>query len=126
MQKAGVDARAWTGDLTKTQRDEMKEAYLRGDFPYIIATVQSFGTGIDGFQWRTNKVAWVSVPQGDPALQDQAIRRIFRPGMTQAFGGFEHAVILMRDSTDVETFEDLLDKAWSVRTAMNGRELSAA
>ncbi|MEV5068918.1 hypothetical protein MRBLMI12_000474 [Microbacterium sp. LMI12-1-1.1] len=126
MRRAGVDARAWTGDLNRRQRDEMKRAFIAGEFPYIIATVQSFGTGIDGFQRATNKVAWISQPQGDPALEDQAIRRIFRHGGTQVGGGFEHVVIAMKDSTDEHTLENLLAKAWQVRTAMNGGLRAAA
>ena len=125
MRRAGVDARAWTGDLTKPQRDEMKHAYMAGEFPYIIATVQSFGTGLDGFQTRANKVAWISRPQGNSALVDQAIRRFWRPGMTQQGGGFEQAVLRMRDSTDFRTEEMLLAQAWANREAMNGGRLAA-
>lgn len=125
MQSAGVDARAWTGDLSRPDRQKLKDAFLAGEFRHLVVTVQSFGTGIDGFQKVCNKVVWISQPQGDPAMEDQAIRRVFRPGMTTHFGGFEHAIILMEDSADVETFEALLAQAWQVRTAMNDSQVAA-
>lgn len=120
MQAAGYDARAWTGDLTRPQREELKQAFIRGEFPYLISTIQSFGTGLDGFQRVCNKVVWISEAQGDVALNDQGIRRYFRPGMTTEHGGFQHVKILMEGSVDVETLESLIEKAWRVRGAMNG------
>lgn len=118
MQAAGVDARAWTGDLSKKERAELKAAFIAGEFPYIICTIQSFGVGLDGFQQRCNKVVWISEANGDPALNDQAIARFFRPGRTMANGGFEHVKILMKDSPDVQTFETLLSKGMAIRAAM--------
>ncbi len=120
MQRAGLDARAWTGDLSRPDRQKLKEAFMAGEFPYLIVTVQSFGVGLDGFQRVCNKVLWISEPQGNVAMKDQSIRRVFRPGMTLRDGGFEHATLLMNDSSDVHTFEMLLERAWMVRTAMTG------
>lgn len=118
MRAAGVDARAWTGDLSKKERAELKAAFIAGEFPYLICTIQSFGVGIDGAQLVCNKVVWISEANGDPALNDQAIARFFRPGRTLVNGGFEHVKILMKDSPDVNTFETLLAKGMAIRAAM--------
>lgn len=120
MRRAGKDARAWTGDLTMKQREELKRAFMAGEFPYLIATVQSFGTGIDGLQRVCSKVIWVSEADGNPAINDQAIARFFRPGRTKQYGDFQHVKLLMDGSVDVSGFEALIAKAWSIRTAMNG------
>lgn len=118
MQAAGLNAIAWTGDLSSKQRVEVKQAYLAGEFPYIVATIQSFGTGLDGFQKVASKVVWVSEVDGNPALNDQALARFFRPGRTLEHGPFAHAKILMRDSPDTETFEKLIHKTWLMKASM--------
>lgn len=118
MRKAGLSAVAWTGDLSSTQRTEVKRAFLVGEFQYIVSTIQSFGTGLDGFQKVASKVVWISEVDGNPSLNDQALARFFRPGRTMQYGDFAHAKILMRDSPDTETFERLIQKAWSMKASM--------
>jgi hypothetical protein len=120
MQRAGYDARAWTGDLSRPERAKLKAAFLAGEFPYLISTVQSFGTGLDGFQRRANKVIWISKADGNPAVNEQSIRRYFRPGMTQAWGGFQHVELVMRGSVDEISLQQLIAKEWAVRNAMAG------
>lgn len=120
MQRASVDARTWTGDLSRPEREKLKQAFLAGEFDYLVVTVQSFGTGIDGFQRRCNKVIWVSEADGNPALNRQAIARVFRPGMTEANGGFAHAKLVIEDSVDEISMQQLINKAWAIRAAMNG------
>jgi hypothetical protein len=125
MQRAGASARAWTGDLSKPERAELKRAFIAGEFQYLIGTIQSMGTGIDGLQTVCNKVAWIQEADGNPALNDQAIARYFRPGRTLENGGFEHVKIIMRNSVDVESMQTLVNKAWAMRTAMNGGQKAA-
>ncbi|MDF2506300.1 MAG: hypothetical protein K0Q52_159 [Microbacterium sp.] len=120
MRRAGYDARAWTGDLSRPEREKLKQAFIGGEFPYLISTIQSFGTGLDGFQRRANKVIWISEADGNPALNEQAIRRYFRPGMTKEWGGFQHVKLVMKDSVDEISLAQLIEKAWAVRNAMQG------
>lgn len=119
MRSAGYDARTWTGDLTRKERETLKQAFIAGEFDYLVVTIQSFGTGIDGLQARCNKVAWISAADGNPALNDQAIARFWRPGRTEANGGFQQAQIVMRGTVDELSMETLLHQAWQVRAAMN-------
>lgn len=120
LQRAGVDARVWSGDLSRGAREKLKQAFIRGEFRVLISTIQSFGVGIDGLQKVCDKVAWISDVEGSPALNDQAIRRYLRPGRLMRNGRdeFEHARILMRDSVDVESFQALIGKAWNMRASM--------
>ena len=134
MRAAGVDARAWHGDKTKTERRALKKQFLAGEFPYLISTIQSFGTGLDGFQKVCDKVIWISEADGNPALNRQAIARYFRPGrlkravlrqdpVTGIWGDalvddFVHAKIVMRNSVDVESLQSLIHKSWVVRSSL--------
>lgn len=119
MTRAGYSARAWTGDLTRKERGELKESFIAGEFQYLVGTIQSMGTGIDGLQAACNKVAWVSKADGNPALNDQALARYFRPGRTLASGGFEQVELVMPGTVDEVSFKTLIAQAWSVRQAMN-------
>lgn len=120
MRRAGVNVRAWHGDLSKKQRAELKASYLAGEFPYLIATIQSFGVGIDGFQRVCDKVIWVSKVDGNPALNDQGIRRFVRPHRLKRDGvdQFQHVELLMNDSPDVETMQSLIHKSWIIRQSI--------
>ena len=120
LQRAGVDVRVWSGDLSRGAREKLKQAFIRGEFRVLIPTIQSFGVGIDGLQKVCDKVAWISDVEGSPAYNDQAIRRYLRPGRLMRNGRdeFEHARILMRDSVDVESFQKLIGQAWNMRASM--------
>ncbi|MDF2990265.1 MAG: hypothetical protein K0S37_779 [Microbacterium sp.] len=120
MQRAGVDARAWHGDLSKKQRAELKRAFLAGEFRYLISTVQSFGTGLDGFQTVCDKVVWISEADGNPAVNNQAIRRYLRPHRIKRNGRdeFQHAKILMNNSVDIESVQSLIHKNWVIRQSI--------
>lgn len=118
MRRAGASVGAWTGDLSTKDRDALKADFIAGKVQYLIATVQSIGTGIDGLQAACSKVVWISEAVGNPTLNDQAIARFWRSGRTEAYGEFEQSKILMRGSVDVETFEALIQKGWAQRASM--------
>ena len=119
LQKAGKRARAWTGDLSAKEREALKTSFLEGEFDYLVGTVQSMGTGIDGLQKRASKVAWISEADGNPALNEQALARYFRQGRTMEYGEFEHARLICAGTVDEIALQNLLDSAWSMRTALN-------
>ena len=120
MNAAGYSARAWTGDSTPSQRAALKASFLAGEFKYLIGTIQSMGTGIDGLQTVCSKVVWVSEADGNPALNEQAIARYFRHGRTLEYGEFMHFKLIMRGTVDELGMQATLDKAWRNRLAMNG------
>lgn len=121
MRAAGYSAIAYTGDVPKAERKRIREAFIAGECQYLVGTVQSMGTGLDGLQRVCSKVIWASLPQGDPSLETQGLGRFFRPGRTLKYGPFEHVQLLMRGSVDVDTMESLLAKAKAMQASI-GRE----
>ena len=124
MQKAGYSARAWTGDLTRKEREEMKQDFIDGKFQYIVVTIQSFGVGLDQFQTVCNKVIWVDEVEGNPSLNDQAIARFFRPGRIDP-ENFAHCKLVQPNSVDEMSFQKLIQQGWAMRNAMNPMEAAA-
>ena len=126
MRAAGANARAWHGDLTKKQRAELKEAFIAGEVQYLIATIQSFGTGIDGLQKACDKVIWLSEADGNPALNAQAIRRFLRPGMIlraigadgQPVSDFRHVKVIVKDTPHETGMQTLIHRAWMIRASL--------
>ncbi|MDL5351140.1 helicase-related protein [Microbacterium sp. zg-YB36] len=126
MTAAGYRAEAWTGDSSQGERQRLKADFIEGRLPYLVMTVQSGGTGVDGLQFACSKIVWLSIPEGDPKLVEQALGRVFRPGMTTEYGAFEHVRINMRDSLDTEILENLLLKGKAIRDSIGAQALNAA
>lgn len=107
MRAAGYSVAEWSGDVTSKERDQIKARYLAGEIQYIVAVIAAFSTGLDGFQRVTNKIVWLSESESG-MVNDQAVARAFRPGMTSANGGFQHVSIQARDTYDENIFGRLL------------------
>lgn len=125
MKAAGYSVEAWTGDTSREDRQRIKEAFIAGEIQYIVGTVQSMGTGLDGLQLVCSKAIWLSVPDGDPKLYTQALGRVFRPGRTMQYGDFQHVQLLMRDSLDVETLDRLLAKGRMIQDSIGAAATAA-
>lgn len=124
MTAAGYKAEAWTGKTSEKERARIKASFLAGEFKYLVMTVQSGGTGVDGLQTVCSKIIWLSVPDGDPKLEEQALGRVFRPGMTEKYGPFEQVRLLMRDSVDVDVLENLISKGRAIRGSIGAAALA--
>lgn len=97
MQRGGLKAAEWSGDVPSKKRDEIKRAFLAGEIQYIVAVISSFGTGLDGFQEVCNRVVWVS--ESDNAKDNiQAICRFWRTGGDLA--DFQHVKLVARGTID--------------------------
>ncbi|WP_406245835.1 helicase-related protein [Microbacterium sp. M] len=126
MRDAGYTAVAYTGDTKRADRQQIKADFIEGRVQYVVGTVQSMGTGLDGFQRVCSKVVWLSVPDGDPGRKTQALGRVFRPGRTLVYGEFVHAHILMSDSLDVDVLESLLAKGREIQASVGAHNLNQA
>lgn len=124
MTAAGYRAEAWVGGLSDRETERIKAEWLSGDLKYIVLTVQAGGTGLDFFQLRSSKIIWLSIPQGDPKLEEQALGRVFRQGMTTEYGPFQHIRLMQRDSLDVEILEALLAKGRALRGSIGAKALA--
>lgn len=123
MTAAGYAAEAWTGDASEKERARIKADFLAGKFKYLVMTIQSGGTGVDMLQTVCSKMVWLSVPDGDPKLEEQMLGRVFRPGMTDKYGSFQHVRLLVRDSVDVEVLANLVAKGAALRASTSAEAL---
>lgn len=101
MVAAGESVAIWTGDTTSKGRDEIKRAFLAGEVQYIICTIRSMSTGLDGFQTVCSKLAWMNELDGDESGNEQFVRRLFRPGRV---GNFEHIKLIARGTKDEDVY----------------------
>lgn len=80
LQSAGYDAEEYSGKQTAKQRDKIRERFARGELRVLVASTQATKLGLDGLQNACCKVLEHSIVVGDASGQEQAIRRIWRPG----------------------------------------------
>lgn len=125
LRRAGLKVGTWTGDLSMKEREELKAAFIAGQFDYLVGTIQSMGTGVDGLQTRCSKVVWISEADGNPSLNEQALARYFRQGRTHEHGAFEHVRLICTDSVDEIALENLIQGAWQMRAALNAGQVVA-
>lgn len=126
MRAGGYNAIAWTGKTSKKERDRIKAAFIAGEYQYLVGTVQSMGTGLDGLQRVCSKALWLNMPDGDPKLYDQALGRVFRQGRTLEHGEFQHVQLVMTNSQDEKIAEQLVAKAVAIQAAVGAHNLVAA
>jgi superfamily II DNA or RNA helicase len=125
MQSAGYNAVAYTGKTSKKRRKEIKQAFMAGEIQYLVLTVQTAGTGLDGLQTVASKIVWLNLPDGDPKLEEQGRGRVFRQGMTKAHGEYAEVVLIQRDSADEKILEGLVAQAASLQASFGAHNLAA-
>lgn len=115
MRQAGERVALWTGDTTSKQRDEIKAAFLAGEVQYIVNTIASMSTGLDGFQRVCSKMVLLNELDGNEAVNAQYVRRLFRPGRV---GDYELVKILANDTLDAGVYGANLARSLANRTTM--------
>lgn len=108
MKAAGEKVALWTGDVTSKQRDQIKADFLEGRVQYIVATIASMSTGLDGFQKVCSRLVWMNELDGNEAINEQFVRRLFRPGMR---GDFQHVKVVGRETLDENVLGANLQRA---------------
>lgn len=79
---ADLGGRAWTGDLSDSEKADIKREFIQGDLRLFTATVETMGTGTDGLQAVCNNVIVAS--ESDQVIANtQGISRIARQGQTK-------------------------------------------
>lgn len=97
MKRNGMSVALWSGDLSTTQRREMKRAYIAGEIQHLVAVISSIGTGTNGLQKACSRVIWVS--ESENANDNvQGIRRAWRDGGNLA--DFQHLKLIARNTID--------------------------
>lgn len=101
MKAAGYAAELWTGEVSSKERDQIKASFLARKTRYIVAVIESIGTGIDGLQTVCNKVIWLSRSDNTTA-NAQATGRIWRQGGD--LENYKSVEIVARDTYDEGVF----------------------
>lgn len=82
MQDQGLRAFEWSGAISATKRDTIKEWFIDGEIDYIVATPASIGEGTDGLQHRARVMVWLD-RSDDGMVNEQAFRRLYRRGQAR-------------------------------------------
>jgi len=93
----GFKALPWTGEYTEDVRHALKDAFVRGEIDYIVATIPSIGEGVDGLQLRARLMVWLSRSENN-MLNQQAFRRLYRRGQ-------KHQVVSI-DIVALDTYDE--------------------
>ncbi len=102
LARAGIIAKAFTGDLNYTQKKKMI-ADLGDTYQVMIATQSSVGTGTNGLQHKASKLIWAS-RDVKVSVNTQARDRLYRPGQEERIEQWE---IIARDTKDSSTNDQL-------------------
>lgn len=70
---------SWTGELTNREREQVKADFLSGKVKRLVATIQSIGEGVDGFQSVCHTEVWLN-KSFNRILNEQCSFRINREG----------------------------------------------
>lgn len=77
-----IDAAAWNGVVSKSDRDTVLEQFISGELRAIVAQIDSIGTGTDGLQTVCHSAVWAS-ESADSTTNEQAKARLERRGQTE-------------------------------------------
>ncbi|TXH08880.1 MAG: hypothetical protein E6R03_17450 [Hyphomicrobiaceae bacterium] len=97
MKTSGYKVALWSGEVTPTDRDIIKDKFVNGELDYIVATIASIGEGTDGLQYRSRLMIWLS-REDSMMLNEQAFRRLHRRGQTRT--------VLSIDIVALNTYDD--------------------
>lgn len=112
--------------ITGEQSDKQREAIIlraasENPKPYIVATLDSIGTGVDGLQHVSSNVIFHSMdPSPNKTLQ--GVSRVYRQGQTESVTA---TFMIMEDSADCLVESLVLDKMSQWETVM-GKDDSAS
>lgn len=84
LKAQGHAAEEYSGDVKGTERDEIRDRFKSGETKYVVMVIKAGGTGVDGFQYATRNMAWLS--QDDARVEnEQALARGIRRGQGDLF-----------------------------------------
>lgn len=98
---------AWHGEVSQTQREKNKQAFIEGRAKYVVAVISAIAEGVDGLQHATRNIIWLS-RSDNRILNEQAIKRVHRNGQKQQVRSFD---IVALDTYDSGVLSTQLEKA---------------
>lgn len=97
VNRLGDSAAAWHGNVSQTEREARKKAFIAGDLDYIVAVTSAIAEGVDGLQHGTRNILWLS-RSDNRLLNEQAMARVMRQGQTRAVRSVEIVALDTYDS----------------------------
>ena len=119
LRKAGFTAEPWHGNVSQTQREAVKEAFVRGDVRFLVAVVPAIAEGVDGLQHATRNVVWMS-RSDNRILNEQALKRVHRQGQTRQVRSFD---IVAVDTYDSGVLSNQLQQAIEMNRTLRERNV---
>ena len=124
MTAAGYKAEIWNGSTSAKERKRIKADFMEGRLKYLVGNPKAMGTGLDGLQKVCSKLAWLSLPDGDPTTIEQGEGRIFRSGMTEQHGAGEQVLLEIEGWVDAAVFVNANWKRLSVQGSISAEALA--
>lgn len=118
MQDEGFRAFEWSGAVSETQREQIKDWFINGEIDYIVATPASIGEGTDGLQHRCRIMVWME-RSDDGMVNEQAFRRLHRRGQTQQVVSIS---ILAEDTYDAGQLSELIKQKLAMNKSLRKGE----
>lgn len=110
----GSTAREWSGQIKRTVRAEVKQAFLDGSIRCIVGVQSAMGTGTDGLQHASNNLVFMS--RSDRRIDnDQGIGRLNRTGQEKEVHVWS---ILARDTIDTGQLSKQVQAAIAAKKSM--------
>lgn len=91
------NASAWHGNVSQGDREERKKQFVDGDLDYLVAVTSAIAEGVDGLQYATRNMLWLS-RSDNRILNEQATARVLRHGQKDAVRSVEIVAVNTYDS----------------------------
>lgn len=114
-QRLGDSARLWSGDTPQEEREHLLDTFGK-EFPVLVATIPSIGTGTDGLQHVCNNVVWLSRSEHG-LLNKQSVARLMRTGQDKDVRSWD---IQAADTYDSGIFQNLELQALMMGQSLDG------
>ena len=108
------DARAWHGEVSQVEREKIKQDFIDGKFKYLVAVQSAIAEGVDGLQYATRNMLWMS-RSDNRLLNEQAVARVHRRGQEQTVRSRE---IIALDTYDAGVLSSQLSKAMEMNRTL--------
>jgi superfamily II DNA or RNA helicase len=107
LQRDGKSALPWHGEVSGTDRQAAKEAFVSGSCKYLVAVISAIAEGVDGLQYGSRNILWLN-RSDNRILNEQVIKRIHRHGQDRTVRSVELVAV---DTYDAGVLSSQVTKA---------------
>ena len=122
LRNDGKTALPWHGNVSDSDRQAAKEAFVSGSCKYLVAVISAIAEGVDGLQYGSRNILWLN-RSDNRILNEQVIKRIHRHGQEKTVRSVELIAI---DTYDAGVLSSQVTKAVEMnRTLKENNALTA-